>query len=106
LREDTTVPGRMPDLVKRFQDHVFAGVDRHGIDSVFVSQTEIRPSIANEVVFVQRFDSHPDKHEEWDAFILNPVWSAAGMESEKHQPMLTKAARRILNPPAFLLERL
>jgi hypothetical protein len=96
----------MPDLIKRFQDHVFAGFDRHGIDSVFVSQTETGPNIENELVFVQRFDSHQDMHEKWAAFIADPVWQAARMESEKHQPMLTKAARRILNPSAFLLERL
>ena len=41
IREDTTVPGRIPALVRRFNDHTLGLFARHGTEVVFLSRTAI-----------------------------------------------------------------
>lgn len=101
LREYTTVPGRMPALVKRFKEHTLRIFTRHGIEVVFISVTDLGADSANELVYVMRFDSYDDMATKWAAFRSDPEWIEARRASEADGPIVASVSRRVLNPAPF-----
>jgi hypothetical protein len=101
LREYTTVPGRMPALIKRFNEHTLRIFAKHGMEVVFMSLTEIGSSVNNELVYVMRFDSLDDMATKWAAFRADPEWDQARQASEADGPIVVSINRRVLNPAAF-----
>ena len=72
IREYTTVPGRMPALVKRFKDHTLGYFRKHGMEVVFITLTELGSNSNNELVYVLRFDSYDDMVTKWAAMQADP----------------------------------
>jgi hypothetical protein len=101
LREYTTVPGRLPALIKRFNDHTLRIFARLGMEVVFMSVTEIGSDVNNELVYVMRFDSYEDMATKWAAFRADPEWEQVRQASEVDGPIVAKVGRRVLNPAAF-----
>ena len=101
IREYTTVPGRMPALVRRFKDHTFEIFARLGMTMTFMSLTELGDDSTNELVYVMEFDSYDDMSTKWAAFRADPEWRAAREASEADGPIVAKIRRRVLNPGVF-----
>lgn len=101
IREYTTVPGRMPALVKRFKEHTLGLFEAHGMDCVFISLTELGDNSNNELVYVMRFDSYDDMATKWAAFQADEDWRAARAASEEDGPIVARLHRRVLNPGQF-----
>ncbi|AEA23423.1 NIPSNAP family protein [Pseudonocardia benzenivorans] len=101
IREYTTVPGRMPALVRRFNDHTKRIFAKHGMDCVFLSLTALGDNSNNELVYVMRFDSLADMDAKWSAFLTDPEWVAAKAASEEDGQIVAKLHRRVLNPAPF-----
>ena len=101
IREYTTVPGRMPALVRRFKEHTFERFAAHGMECVFTSLTAVGDNSNNELVYVLRFDDLADMDAKWAAFMADPVWIAARSASEVDGPIVARISRRILNPAPF-----
>jgi hypothetical protein len=101
LREYTTVPGRMPALIKRFTDHTLGIFARLGLDVVFMSVTELGSNTSNELVYVVRFDSYDDMATKWAAFRADPEWAEVRRSSEADGPIVAALSRRVLNPAPF-----
>ena len=101
LREYTTVPGRMPALIKRFNDHTLRIFARLGMEVVFMSLTEVGSNVNNELVYVMRFDSYEDMATKWAAFRADPEWEEVRRASEADGPIVAKLGRRVLSPAAF-----
>jgi NIPSNAP len=101
LREYTTVPGRMPALLKRFNDHTLGIFAKLGMEVVFMSVTEMGPDVTNELVYVMRFDSYEDMNAKWAAFRSDPEWNEARRASEADGPIVARVGRRVLSPAAF-----
>jgi hypothetical protein len=101
LREYTTVPGRMPALVRRFNDHTLRLFAEHGMEVVFMSLTEVGDDTENQLVYVLRFDSTDDLAAKWEAFRADPAWQQAKAASEADGPIVAKIDSRVLNPAAF-----
>ena len=101
IREYTTVPGRMPALVKRFNDHTFGFFAKHGMEVVFTSLTEVGSNSTNELVYVMRFDSYEDMATKWAAFQSDPDWLEVRSASEADGPIVASISRRVLNPAQF-----
>lgn len=101
IREYTTVPGRMPALVKRFKDHTLRIFERMGMEVTFISLTELGENSNNELVYVMRFDSHDDMATKWAAFMADPEWREARAASEVDGPIVARIGRRVLNPGMF-----
>ena len=104
LREYTVVPGRMPELVKRFSNSTFRLFKKHGIDCVFCSLTDVGENSNNELVYAVRFDSSADRDEKWAKFISDQEWVEARQLSEKAAggPLVASIRNRILSPAAFV----
>lgn len=101
IREYTTVPGRMPALVRRFADHTVGLFARHGMELVFLSRTEIGDNTNNELVYVLSFDSVQDMLDRWAAFLADPQWQQVRADSERDGPIVARVSRRVLNPAGF-----
>ena len=101
IREYTTVPGRMPALVKRFRDHTLPIFARMGMEVTFMSLTELGGDSNNELVYVMKFDSYEDMAGKWAAFQADPEWRAARAASEEDGPIVASISRRVLNPGLF-----
>ena len=104
LREYTVVPGRMAELVKRFNTYTFRLFEKHGIDCVFCSLTAIGENSHNELIYVVRFESSADRDEKWATFVADPEWLEALELSEKAAggPLVASIRNRILSPAAFV----
>jgi hypothetical protein len=101
IREYTTVPGRMPALVKRFKDHTLGFFRKHGMELVFITLTELGSNSNNELVYVLRFDSYDDMVIKWAAMQADPEWREARSASEADGPIVAVVNRRVLSPAAF-----
>ena len=104
LREYTVVPGRMAELVKRFKTYTFRLFEKHGIDCVFCSLTDVGENSNNELVYAVRFDSSADRDEKWAKFISDQEWVEALQLSEKAAggPLVASIRNRILSPAPFM----
>jgi hypothetical protein len=101
LREYTTVPGRLPALVTRFNDHTLGIFARLGMEVVFMSVTELGADSTNELVYVMRFDSYEDMATKWATFRADPEWDAARRASEADGPIVARVNRRVLTSAPF-----
>ncbi|WP_214368304.1 NIPSNAP family protein [Pseudonocardia sp. H11422] len=101
IREYTTVPGRMPALIKRFKDHTLGIFAKHGMECVFISLTELGDNGNNELVYVMKWDSYAEMADKWAAMMSDPEWVKVKAASEEDGPIVAKLSRRVLNPGAF-----
>jgi hypothetical protein len=101
IREYTTVPGRMPALVKRFNEHTLGYFRKHGMEVVFLTLTELGSNSNNELVYVLRFDSYDDMVTKWAAMQADRGWQEARSASEVDGPIVATINRRVLSPAAF-----
>ena len=103
LREYKTVPGKMPAMVKRFNDDSFRLFKKHGMEVVFMSLTTFGQDTINELVYVLKFDSEQDMASKWAAFYADTEWHAVRDASEADGPLVVTVSRRVLSPDAFNL---
>jgi len=101
IREYTTVPGRMPALVKRFNDHTSGYFAKYGMEVVLLSVTELGGNSNNELVYVLQFESYDDMATKWAAFQADPGWREARSASEADGPIVATISRRVLNAAPF-----
>ena len=101
LREYTAVPGKLPALIQRFNEHTLELFEKHGMDLVFISHTQLGDNSLNEVVYMLRFDSYDDLERRWAGFLADPEWRRVKAESEVDGPLNVSVRRRILDPSVF-----
>jgi hypothetical protein len=101
VREYTAVPGKLPALIRRFKDHTLGLFEKHGMDVVFMTLTEFGDDSINELVYVMRWESYEEMHEQWVTFAAKPEWQAIKRESEVDGPLVACVRRRLLNTAAF-----
>jgi hypothetical protein len=101
IREYVTVPGRMPALVRRFNEHTLGFFEKHGMELAFISLTEVGENSNNELVYGLRFADYGDLESKWAAFQADPEWQRARADSEQDGPIVAQIRRRILNPSRF-----
>ena len=101
LREYEVVPGRMPALVARFREHTLRLFEKHGLEVVFMTLTEVGDNSNNELVYILRFNSYQEMQERWAAFVVDPEWLKVRQESERDGPLVARVRRRLLNDAQF-----
>ena len=95
------MPGRLPALIRRFNDHTLTLFEKHGIDVVFMTQTEFGDNSTNELVYVVRFDSYQELQQQWATFMADPEWQRVKQESEVDGPLVARVQRRLLSTAVF-----
>jgi hypothetical protein len=100
LRIYHCVPGRLPDLNKRFENVTLPLWDRHGIRPLGFWTTVIGPS--NQVLYyIIEWESLAERERKWNAFTADPEWQTKRAQSEANGPILERAESMILAPTAY-----
>ena len=100
LRIYQTLPGRMPNLLARFQNHTLRIWEKHGIRQAGFWTTLIGES-NTELTYLLAWESLAEREAKWSAFMVDPEWLAARSESEKDGPIVATLSNQILTPTAF-----
>jgi NIPSNAP protein len=93
------VPGRMPDIQRRFNDVTMRLFAKHGIKVVGFWEPVIGDS--SELVYICAFDDLSHRERAWKAFQEDPEWQAAKKASEMNGPLVDHVVNKIWRPTAF-----
>ena len=100
LRIYHTVPGRLPALLARFQNHTLRVWDRFGIRQVGFWTTEVGPS-NSDLTYMLAWENLAERERKWAAFMSDPEWVKIRDESQKDGPILTGITNQMLIPTPF-----
>jgi hypothetical protein len=100
LRIYRCVPGRLPALLSRFQDHTLRIWEKHGIRQAGFWTTLIGES-NQQVTYMLAWDSMADRESRWSAFLVDPDWIAISAETEKDGQLVQDISNQLLAPTAF-----
>ena len=100
LRIYECVPGRLPDLLRRFEVATLALWDRHGIRQAGFWTTLVGPC-SQELTYLLAWDSMAERESKWPAFLADPEWVAIRQETEKDGPIIANVRSSLLQPTTF-----
>ena len=100
LRTYTPVPGRMPELLQRFQQHTLRIWDRLGICHAGFWKTH--PEVDSELlVYMLLWNTLEERDAIWNTFVSDPEWIVAKQESESRGPIVVEITSSLLVPQLF-----
>ena len=100
LRIYRAVPGRLPNLLARFQNHTLRIWEKHGIRQAGFWTTLVGES-NNELIYLLAWESLAERERKWNAFVADPEWIAVRAETEKDGPINANVSNQFLTPTAF-----
>jgi hypothetical protein len=100
LRVYHCMPGRLPDLLKRFETITLGLWERHGIKQAGFWTAEIGES-NHDLHYLLQWESLAEREKKWGAFITDPEWLAKRAETEKNGPLISSFSNSILKPTTF-----
>jgi hypothetical protein len=100
MRTYTAVPGRLPDVIKRFNDHTRKFFDKYNISSVGYWTPTDKP---NTLVYIVAHASREDATKNWAAFSADPDWQAVRTASMTNGPIVEKIESVSINDVQGLL---
>lgn len=93
------MPGRMPDIQRRFAEVTMRLFDKHGIKVVGFWEPVIGES--NEMVYICAFDDLSHRERAWKAFMDDPEWQAAKKASELNGPLVERVVNKVWRATSF-----
>ena len=100
MRSYRAMPGRLPDLIKRFDTITLKLFEKHGIQQAGFWTTEVGESNHN-LIYLLAYESMADREKKWGAFSTDPEWIAKRAETEKNGPIVAKVINSFLAPTSF-----
>jgi NIPSNAP len=96
----TCIPGKLPALLSRFENHTLKIWERHGIRpagfwTVLIGEGN------HDLHYMLAWDSLADREKKWNAFQADPSWRKARDESEKDGPLIANIKSALLRPTLF-----
>jgi len=100
LRVYYCVPGRLPNLLNRFETITLKLWEKHGIKqagfwTVLVGESN------QALYYMVAWDSLADREKKWNAFASDPEWLAKRAETEKDGAIVAKVVSQFLQPTVF-----
>jgi hypothetical protein len=100
LRTYHAVPGRLPDLLRRFETITLDLWRRHGIEQAGFWTVAIGES--NQILYYfLKWDSLAERERKWAAFMADPEWMRKRAETERDGPLVARVENAILQPTIF-----
>ena len=99
LRSYEVVPGRMPAMHARFQNHTLGLFRRHHIEVVGFWEAIIGTS--NALHYMVRFDDLAHRERAWAGFGADPEWHRVRAESERDGPIVARIRNEIWRPSPY-----
>lgn len=100
LRIYHCIPGRLPALLRRFDEVTLALWEKHGIRQAGFWTVAIGDS-NQALYYMLQWESLAERDLRWTAFLADPEWLAARAASEADGPIIASIANSILLPTAF-----
>src|ERR1700761_1486643 len=100
LRVYRCVPGRLPNLLQRFETVTLGIWARHGIRQAGFWTTLIGES-SQELTYMLAWEGMAEREQKWTAFQSDPEWIAKRAESEKDGQIVANIVSQFLAPTAF-----
>lgn len=100
LRIYHCVPGRLPDLLKRFETITLKIWQKHGIRQAGFWTVAIGPS-NQALYYLIEWESLAERDKKWTAFASDPEWLAARAQTEKDGAIVASLENMILQPTSF-----
>ncbi|MDE2200473.1 MAG: NIPSNAP family protein [Rhodospirillales bacterium] len=100
MRSYRTMPGRMPALLARFENHTLGLWKRHGIRQAGFWTTLVGES-SYDLTYLVAWESMSEREQKWTAFMNDPEWIKARADSEKDGPILANVSNQFLAPTSF-----
>ncbi|MEO8651434.1 MAG: NIPSNAP family protein [Hyphomicrobiaceae bacterium] len=100
LRVYYCVPGRLPNLLKRFDTITLKLWEKHkikqaGFWTVLVGESN------QAFYYLLAWDSLADREAKWNGFAADPEWLAARAKTEEDGPIVAKVVNQFLQPTSF-----
>jgi NIPSNAP len=100
LRIYSCIPGRLPNLLKRFESKTLGIWTKHGIKPVGF-WTVLVGDGNNDLHYMLAWESLAERERKWTTFMADPEWQNARSESEKDGPIIANIKSSFLQPTAF-----
>jgi hypothetical protein len=100
LRIYRAMPGRLPNLLARFQNHTLRIWEKHGIRQAGFWTTLVGES-NNELTYLLAWESLAERERKWSAFQTDPEWIAVREDTERDGPLNANISNQFLTPTAF-----
>lgn len=100
LRTYSAMPGRLPDLHKRFSEITMGFFKKHGIRVVGFWTNEIGgPN--DQLLYILAYESLADREKKWGAFLADQERLAKFAVTEKNGPLVRRLTAHILRPTPY-----
>jgi len=100
LRIYRCMPGRLPDLTRRFEGVTLKLWEKHGIRPVGFWTTVIGES-NQDLTYLLEWKDLAERERVWAGFMADADWLKARAETEKNGPIVANITSSILQPTAF-----
>ena len=100
LRIYTCIPGRLPNLLKRFENHTLELWKKHAIRPAGF-WTVLVGDGNHDLYYLLAWESLAEREQKWNAFMADPAWQKARSDSEKDGPIIANIKSAFLQPTAF-----
>ena len=99
IRTYYTIPGKLPDLNKRFADITIDLFKKHGLQVVGFWTEDVGEN--NKLIYMLRFNDMDHRDQAWQSFRADPNREKAFAETEKYGPLVARITNRILKPTPY-----
>ena len=100
LRIYRCLPGKLPNLLARFERTTLALWERHGIRPAGVWTPLIGPS-NQELTYLLAWERQAEREAKWTAFQSDPQWISKRAETERDGQIVGNIESALLQPTAF-----
>jgi len=100
LRVYRCLPGKLPNLLARFEQTTLALWVRHGIRPAGFWTTLVGPS-NQELTYLLAWERRAAREPKWTAFQTDPEWISKRAETEKDGQIVANIESSLLQPTAF-----
>ncbi len=94
------LPGRLPALLKRFENHTTKIFEKHGIKQAGFWTVLIGDG-NHDLHYFLAWESLADREKKWTAFQSDPDWIAGRAKSEEDGQIIDNIVSQLLVPTAF-----
>jgi hypothetical protein len=91
-------PGKLPELLERFQNLTLPIWARHRIRQVGF-WTVVVGEASNDLIYMLAWDSLAEREERWARFLTDPEWVRSA--SEQKEPLVASMSSTLLRPTGF-----
>ncbi len=94
------MPGRLPDLLRRFERLTLGMFERHGIRQAGF-WTYLVGGSSNDLVYLLAWETMAERERKWTAFQHDPDWLAGKADTERDGPIVASVTNSFLASTGF-----